>query len=56
MIIHLKGWVVEDQNKVKLTYEDDTVLYVRKADFDRAFGCIVSANKSDVVRDFALSE
>ena len=56
MSIHLKEWVVENQNKVKLTYEDDTVLYVNKTDFDRAFGCIISADKSDVIRDFALSD
>lgn len=56
MGVHLKRWDIEDQNKVKLTYKDDTVLYVSKTDFDRAFGCIISADKSDVIRDFALSD
>lgn len=39
---------------IRLVYEDGTVLFVSKIDFDRAFGCIVSAPKSDIVRDFAI--
>ena len=27
---------------------------LKKTDFDRAFGCIVSATKDEIVRDFAI--
>lgn len=53
--IYLKKWKIEG-DKVKLTYEDDTVVFVSKVDFDRAFGCICSAPKADIVRDFAISQ
>ncbi len=52
--IHLKKWNY-DGDRVKLEYHDDSIVYVKKTDFDRAFGCIVSAPKSDVVRDFAIN-
>lgn len=51
----LKIWNYEG-DKVRLAYEDGTEVFVSKADFDRAFGCIVSAPKADVVRDFAVGE
>ena len=41
-------------DKVKLVYEDDDIVYVSKTDFDRAFGAIVSASKTEVLRDFVL--
>lgn len=53
--VYLKDWSIEDNGKVKLLYKDDSVLYINKEDFDRAFGPIVSATKSDVERDFAIS-
>ena len=49
----LNRWHVEGET-VRLEYSDDTTVYVSKIDFDRAFGCIVSASKEDVVRDFAV--
>lgn len=35
--------------------EDDSVVYVLKKDFDRAFGCIISISKDEVIRDFAVN-
>lgn len=52
--IYLKNWDY-DGDKVKLEYQDDSIVYVKKTDFDRAFGCIVSATKSEIVRDFAIN-
>lgn len=51
--IKLKRWHTEE-DKVKLVYEDNTTVYVSKADFDRAFGCIISLSKEEVIRDFAI--
>ena len=51
--IHLKKWKIKG-DKVKLIYEDRTEIFVSKIDFDRAFGCICSAPKADIVRDFAI--
>ena len=42
------------ENKVKLTYADGTVLFVRRDDFDRAFGAILNAEKDAVERDYAV--
>lgn len=53
--ITVKEWQIEGE-KVKLTFSDGTNTYVKKADFDRYFGAIVSADKDDVVRDFAIEE
>lgn len=51
--IRLKEWdIIGD--KVHLTYEDGSELLVKKSDFNRAFGCIVSATKAAVTRDFAI--
>ena len=36
-------------------YEDDTDFYVRKSDFDRAFGCIVSGEKNAIINDFSIN-
>lgn len=52
--IHLKMWKAEGEDKIRLTYEDGTELFVKKSDFDRAFGAIISAEKSDIERDFAI--
>lgn len=40
--------------RINLTYEDDSVLYIGVGDFNRAFGCIISASKDAVERDFAI--
>lgn len=41
-------------DKVRLLYEDGSIVFVSKEDFDRAFGAIISASKEDVVNDFAI--
>ena len=47
--IHLSVWVPEGEDKVKLVYSDDEVVFVKKEDFNRAFGAIISAeNKVDL--------
>lgn len=43
-------------DKVRLAYADGVEFFVSKKDFDRAFGCIVSAPRNDVIRDFALDK
>jgi len=43
-------------DKVRLEYEDGTEVFVTKTDFNRAFGCIVSAPKADIIRDFGMKE
>ena len=53
--IYLKKWKIKG-DKVKLIYEDRTVVFVSKVDFDRAFGCICSAPKADIIRDFAITQ
>ena len=52
--IHLKSWKIEG-DKVRLIYEDDTEFYVKKTDFDRAFGCIISGEKDSIKSDFSIS-
>lgn len=54
--IYLSVWVPEGEDKVKLVYSDDEVVFVKKEDFNRAFGAIISAEKDDVIRDFAIKE
>lgn len=39
-----------------LTYSDNDTVKVKKEDFNRAFGAIVSASKDAVVRDFAVKD
>ena len=51
--IQLKEWQYAGMY-VKLTYEDDSVLYVRRKDFNRAFGCIIGLTKVQCKRDFAV--
>ncbi len=51
---HLKKW--KDKGKtVKLIYPHMRSFYVSKEDFNRAFGCIVSGEMSEIKKDFALS-
>lgn len=52
--IYLTSWTI-DGARVKLTYSDESSFYVDKTDFDRAFGCIISGDKKDIQRDFALA-
>lgn len=51
--VYLDKWNY-DGDKVRLDYKDGSTVYVKKTDFDRAFGCIVSATKSEIIRDFAI--
>lgn len=51
--ICLTNWKIEG-DAVRLQYEDGDTLFVKKTDFDRAFGCIVSASKQEIRRDFAI--
>lgn len=52
--VHLKKW--KDKGKtVKLIYPRMRSFYISKEDFNRAFGCIVSGEMSEIKRDFALS-
>ena len=52
--IHLQAWeIVGDQ--VRLSYEDGAEFFIRKTDFDRAFGCIVNGKKDEIRRDFAIA-
>lgn len=51
--VNLKEWKREG-DRVRLIYQDGSKLFVRYEDFNRAFGCIVSAEKSAIQRDFAI--
>lgn len=53
--VHLTSWS-KDGDKIKLIYEDGDILHVNTPDFNRAFGCIVSATKDEVIRDFAIKD
>lgn len=50
---YLIEWEVE-KGRVRLTYNDGETVYVKKDDFDRAFGAILNAPKDDVKRDFGI--
>ena len=51
--VHLKNW--KDKGKrVKLIYPHFDSFYVSKEDFNCAFGCIVSGEKTEIKRDFAI--
>ena len=45
--IYLSDWSI-DGDRVKLVYSDE--------DIDRAFGAIVSTEKHEIVRDFAIKD
>lgn len=40
--------------RIRLEFLDGSILYVKKQDFDRAFGCIVNLTKEQVEKDFAI--
>ena len=52
--ICVKEWKHEDAERTRLVFSDGEVVFVKKTDFDRAFGTIVSAEKHEVIRDFAI--
>lgn len=54
--INLADWNYDGDKRVKLVYDDGDVLYVTREDFNRAFGAIVSADKHEVIRDFAIKD
>lgn len=53
--IYLADWSI-DGDRVKLVYSDEDIIYVKKVDFDRAFGAIVNAEKHEIVRDFSIKD
>ena len=40
--------------RIRLEFLDGSILYVKKQDFDRAFGCIINLTKEQVQTDFAI--
>lgn len=40
--------------RIRLEFLDGSILYVKKQDFDRAFGCIINLTKEQVQADFAI--
>ena len=53
--VYLKKWNY-DGDTISLEYQDDSVLYVTKKDFDRAFGCIIALTKTEAEENFAIKE
>lgn len=54
--IQLSAWELAGEDKVKLVYNDGGILFVKKTDFDRAFGTIINAEKDAVAREFAIEK
>lgn len=52
--VHLKKSIIMGK-MVKLIYDDDTSLMVKKVDYDRVFQCMVSCTKSEIQRDYAIN-
>lgn len=52
--VFVSNWELVDEEKVKLTFDDGDIVYVRKDDFNRAFGAILGADKEAVIRDFGI--
>lgn len=50
---YLTKWV-RNGERIQLEFLDGSILYVKKQDFDRAFGCIISLTKEQVQADFAI--
>ena len=40
--------------RIRLEFLDCSILYVKKQDFDRAFGCIINLTKEQVQAEFAI--
>lgn len=53
--IHLTKWAY-DGDRVKLEYSDGDIVYITRKDFKRAFMCISSLTKEEVIRDFGIKE
>lgn len=53
--VYLRKWNY-DGDRIRLEYQDDSVLYVTKKDFDRAFGCIIALTKEEAEENFAIKE
>ena len=51
--VYLTEWQMEG-DVARLHYSDDTVVCVRKEDFNRTFAGIITADKDAVVREFAI--
>ena len=55
--VYLQDWKRDgDGDRVQLLYRDGSELFVSYEDFNRAFGCIVSAEKNAVQQDFAIAK
>ena len=53
--VYMTGWIVKTDTVVELKYNDKTVVNVNKSDFDRDCLAIISAEKDDVIRNFAIA-
>ena len=51
----LENWEIKG-DFAHLTYSDNETVKVKKEDFDRAFGAIITASKEAVIRDFAIKD
>ena len=51
--IDLKDWKPMG-DLVKLIYTDNDEFYIKKEDFNRAFGPIVSGNKADIKKEYKV--
>ena len=50
---YLSKWE-RNGERIRLEFLDSSILYVKKQDFDRAFGCIINLTKEQVQADFAI--
>ena len=50
---YLSKWE-RNGERIRLEFLDGSILYVKKQDFDRAFGCIINLTKEQVQADFAI--
>ena len=50
---YLTKWA-RNGERIQLEFLDGSILYVKKQDFDRAFGCIISLTKEQVLAEFAI--
>lgn len=53
--IRMRKWNYDGDN-VRLEYTDNTVVYVTKEDFNRAFGSIINSSKEDVIKEFGITK
>lgn len=50
---YLSKWE-RNGERIRLEFLDGSILYVKKQDFDRAFGCIINLTKEQVQAEFAI--